>query len=380
MKKFIINQTKAEKDLANYLEQNFKWLVDLYEKNGQKLYLVGGCVRDTVLGLQPKDWDFCTNATIEQSHQILSQHPNVIGFDQRGQHFAITVAITKQNPEGIEIAQFRQDGFGRKPDVKTDGVTINDDVERRDFTINALFFDSHQSKIIDLVGGVADLNNSIIKTVGLPNLRFSEDPLRKLRAIRFATRFGFQICPQTLQSISDDPSLHISRERVWSELEPAYCRAQSKQHFTELLHKTGLIKSVLLDTESGFKDFDWDNLNPTWQVWLALSIKPNQNISKLGLCTHLINGIKLLHSDPDELAKSLPGFWRKREGCTLTDTDFLIYNTTDIQKQEKIKILLNIVKNTDLVSKFSNLEGQNLGKAINDWYYQLYLDATKCIS
>lgn len=378
----LIENEKAETELAKQAELEFKWIIDLYKHHGYTIYLVGGCVRDTLLGLRPKDWDLCTDANMEKSKEILSQHSKVVRFDERGEHFAITIIETAEHPEGIEIAQFRKDGHGRKPEVVTEGVNIEDDIKRRDFTINALFFDTTTCKIIDLVGGISDLENGIIRTVGNPDHRFNEDPLRKLRAIRFATRFGFILDADMMSSLMQDPSLNISRERVWSELEPAYNRSISKQQFTSLLWSTGLISAIFLN-EHEPKNQEWievyDKYQPRWTIWLALHCTI-ANLSKLGLDTRTMNGIKLLKNDPDQLAKALPAFWRQRAGCDLNDSDFLIYNILDSTRLKKINHLLTITKDPDLVQRFSSLEGWKLGQAINGWYYDLYLDATECIS
>jgi len=158
------------------------FISSLYKKAGKELYVVGGAVRDHIRGLEPKDYDLATNATPDETIEILKGHFNM---KEVGKAFGVVVAITKDFPDGIEIATFREDiTSGRHPEVRI-GATIENDVKRRDLTINALFYNIEKEEIIDLVGGLEDIKNGIIRTVGNPDERFSEDPLRKLRCIRF---------------------------------------------------------------------------------------------------------------------------------------------------------------------------------------------------
>ena len=185
-------------------EEALRILLALREA-GYEAYLAGGCVRDLVLGREPADYDVATSAT-----------PDVVlgMFDRTfavGAHFGVVlVAPADENARFVtEVATFRSDGIysdGRHPDVVEYTRNAEDDVRRRDFTINGLLLDplratdNPRAAVIDHVGGLADLDAGVVRAIGRPELRFEEDRLRMLRAVRFAARFGFEIDPATLAS------------------------------------------------------------------------------------------------------------------------------------------------------------------------------------
>lgn len=181
-KQNIITESKLELDIPSPI-----WdLHNVFTQAGKKLYLVGGAVRDFVTGEAPKDFDLATDATPDEMKSILKDYR----INLQGEKFGVIVVYGLDGlPEGVEIATFREDITpGRKPDVKL-GATIEDDVKRRDLTFNGLFYDLDEKEIIDLVGGVEDLNNKKIRMIGNPDERIKEDPLRILRIIRFASRY-----------------------------------------------------------------------------------------------------------------------------------------------------------------------------------------------
>lgn len=193
------------------LQQLFK----AFKKADKQLFKVGGCVRDMIIGANPKDIDLVSNALPEQIKQICLTIPGWKVLEI-GEAFGIIFVVSPDGPE-FEIASFRTDGTGRKPEVQL-GVTIEDDVQRRDFTINALFEDG-EGNVVDLVGGIKDIKGKLIRCVGEPCMRFSDDPLRKVRAIRFAVQKGFRIEHATLDAIKDNPTLDgVSKERIVAEL------------------------------------------------------------------------------------------------------------------------------------------------------------------
>jgi hypothetical protein len=158
---------------------------DVFKKNGYKLYVVGGAVRDALLGKEPKDIDLTTDAIPDKVEEIMTK----AGFKTlpTGKVFGVINVFTDQGE--YEIATFRSDETkGRKPEVKI-GATIEFDAARRDLRINALYYDIDNKEIIDLVGGLEDLKNGTIRMVGNPQERFEEDPLRILRFFRFLCRF-----------------------------------------------------------------------------------------------------------------------------------------------------------------------------------------------
>lgn len=192
--------------------------------SGYESYLVGGCVRDILLGREPHDYDVTTNATPDQVEQIFS-HTIPTGK----QYGTITVIWNSEDgmeEQSIEVTTFRKDSptysDGRRPDYVEFGTSLKEDVERRDFTINALAWSS-ETGIVDYVNGVTDLTNNIIRTVGDPYKRFEEDALRTVRCIRFATKYNFAIEKETrkalIEMIKNKNCLqYISKERIHDEI------------------------------------------------------------------------------------------------------------------------------------------------------------------
>ena len=193
----------------------FQKLFKIFKINGKKLYHVGGSVRDMVLGKEPKDFDFTTDARPEDTKRILESAG--IKTYPLGEKFG-TVAAKHGNLQ-IEITTHRKDMTpGRHPDVAfTDN--LQEDLSRRDFTINSMAMDE-SGKIIDPFGGKKHLGERVIKTTGNPMERFGEDPLRMLRAVRFASQLGFNIERRTKQAIfiSTQAILNVSRERWFEEM------------------------------------------------------------------------------------------------------------------------------------------------------------------
>lgn len=182
---------------------------------GFTAYPVGGCVRDTLLGRVPGDWDVTTSALPEQTLALFEKAiPTGI------QHGTITVVLEER---AIEVTTFRaEEGYadGRHPDQVRFGVSLQDDLARRDLTINAMAFDADGS-VIDPFGGQTDLRDRLLRTVGEPQRRFQEDALRILRTVRFAAQLGFTIEPDTAAAMEReaDRLKYVSAERVVTELE-----------------------------------------------------------------------------------------------------------------------------------------------------------------
>lgn len=175
----------------------------------------GGCVRDLLLGLTPKDYDIATDALPQKVVELFPKSRQV------GAKFG--VVLVRKSGVDIEVATFRSDGEytdHRRPDSVTFGGEL-DDARRRDFTINGLYFDPLAGRVIDHVGGVADLDARLLRTIGDPRMRFEEDHLRILRAVRFASRLSLTVVPDLADAARDlAPQLRsISPERIWMELE-----------------------------------------------------------------------------------------------------------------------------------------------------------------
>jgi poly(A) polymerase len=255
---------------------------------GHQAYLAGGCVRDMLLGREPSDYDVATSATPDI---VLNLFPRTFAV---GAHFGVVLVATanehseeSKGVECIEVATFRSDGAysdGRHPDAVRYTISAEDDVRRRDFTINGLLLDPSRVSIsfsglhektlavraglIDHVNGLADLEAGIIRAIGQPGERFKEDHLRMLRAVRFAARLGFQIDPATAAAIRRlAPKIHaVSRERVRDELTKMLTEGHARQAF-ELLDETGLLAEVLPEV-ARMKGVEQPlNFHPEGDVW-----------------------------------------------------------------------------------------------------------------
>jgi poly(A) polymerase len=199
----------------------------------------GGCVRDQLLNREPKDYDVATNARPEEVQKLFGKQRTLA----IGAAFGV-IGVKGRNCPPVEVATFRSDGAyldGRHPSSIV-FTTAEHDAQRRDFTINGMFFDPLAEQIIDYVGGKSDLNARIIRAIGDPHARFTEDKLRMLRAVRFAATFDFALDDETQQAIvSMAPEItSISAERINAELTRLLCHPNRK-HGLELLHTCGLL-------------------------------------------------------------------------------------------------------------------------------------------
>src|ERR1039458_9376792 len=237
------------KDFASLIVQTLR-------QRGFQAYLVGGCVRDLLLGREPKDYDVATNATPEQ---VMGIFPETYAV---GAQFGVVLvpAPERDAPSGVsaegssksfavEVATFRGDiGYsdGRHPDEVRFSLDPREDVARRDFTINGMLLDPVSGDVLDFVGGQEDLKAGVIRTIGDPEQRFGEDKLRMLRAVRFAARFEYTIDPATfaaMQELAQQIQV-VSRERVREELTKMLTEGHARRAFL-LLDESGLLREVL---------------------------------------------------------------------------------------------------------------------------------------
>ncbi len=227
---------------------------------GHQAYLVGGCVRDLLLGREPADYDVATSATPDEVMRIFPETYAV------GAQFGVVLVpvprssgppdvmdLDGEHGETVEVATFRSDiGYsdGRHPDEVRFSKTPQEDVLRRDFTINGLLLDPISNQVLDYVGGQDDLKAKIIRAIGEPEHRFAEDKLRMLRAVRFAARFGYAIEPKTFAAIEKlAPQIRqVSRERVRDELTKMLTEGHAREAFL-LLDASGLLHEVLPEVE-----------------------------------------------------------------------------------------------------------------------------------
>ena len=255
------------KTMLDIIPQSVKDLHKLFAAHGKKLYLVGGSVRDFLTGDKPKDFDLATDALPDEVLEILGDK---FRTNLQGKAFGVVVVFTKDQPEGMEIATFREDvSKGRNPEVKL-GVTIEDDVKRRDLTYNALFFDLDTNEIVDLTGGRGDLESGVTRMVGDPFERFDEDSLRILRAFRFASRYGHPLHKDTEEAIikrgqlqNIDPETgdmkRISQERIWEEMLKAKKQAKDYNYYLSLFTKYNMWGEVFPGVKINTKQVESKN-------------------------------------------------------------------------------------------------------------------------
>lgn len=217
------------------IPQNISFVIEKLTKNGFKAYIVGGCVRDMLMGKTPDDFDVTTSAT---PNEVIALFDKTIPTGIK--HGTVTVMVDKT---AVEVTTFRtEDGYAdnRRPDSVNFVTDIRDDLSRRDFTINAMAY-NHTDGLIDLFGGKADLENRILRTVGDSERRFREDALRILRLFRFASTLNFNIEENTLSSAIDCAFLlqNVSRERIFAEIKKAVL-GENFEIFSELILCGGL--------------------------------------------------------------------------------------------------------------------------------------------
>jgi putative nucleotidyltransferase with HDIG domain len=239
-------------------------IVKTLRQVGYEAWLVGGCVRDLLLGTAPKDYDVSTGAPPERLLEIFPNSGRV------GAHFG--VVLVRRGSACVEVATFRSDHDytdGRRPSSVHFETDPKQDVLRRDFTINGLMMDPESGEVLDFVGGRADLEARVVRAIGDPGRRFQEDHLRLLRAIRFAARLGFAIEPGTLEAIRRHRASirTISAERVRDELNRILTEGGARRGF-ELLDETGLLP-VLLPEVAAMKGVEQPpEYHPEGDVWV----------------------------------------------------------------------------------------------------------------
>jgi len=245
------------RDLANSICETLR-------RSGFQAFLVGGCVRDLLLGREPADYDVATDAAPEQVMGLFPEHVAV------GAQFG--VILIPRDELKVEVATFRSDiGYsdGRHPDRVIFSKTAQEDVQRRDFTINGLLMRHDTGKVLDYVNGQADLKAKVIRAIGDPDRRFTEDKLRMLRAARFAARFGFEIESDTFRAIRRHMKEigQVSPERLRDELSKMLTEGAARRAF-ELLDETLLLQQVLPEIAAMKGVEQPPQYHPEGDVWI----------------------------------------------------------------------------------------------------------------
>src|SRR5438034_4985548 len=219
-------------------------IIQELRRHGHEAYLVGGCVRDMVMRIEPADYDIATSARPDEITKIFPRTEAI------GAQFGVVLVIYHGHP--FEVATFRSDEAyidGRRPT----GVVFTDvkqDVLRRDFTINGLLYDPISKEVIDYVGGQADIQAKLVRAIGDPHDRFEEDKLRILRAVRFGARLGYQIEPRTWQAVAAmAPRIHqVSSERIREEVCRILTEGRAARGF-RLMEESGLRREIFPEVE-----------------------------------------------------------------------------------------------------------------------------------
>jgi tRNA nucleotidyltransferase (CCA-adding enzyme) len=250
------HRTKVEvldKKLASKVPKEVSHVTKTLEEAGFESFLVGGCVRDLILGREPKDWDITTNAKPEQIVELFEKTVYENDFGTVG------VVVPRETPEGqenmiVEVTPYRLEGKYtdfRHPDQVKFSKDLKDDLKRRDFTVNSLAL-GHDGKVVDLYGGVKDIQEKTLRTVGDPEKRFTEDALRMLRAVRFSCEINFTISHETTESILKNSNLikEISFERIRDEF-VKIIMSENPSGGIVMLQKFGLLKYIIPELEEG---------------------------------------------------------------------------------------------------------------------------------
>ena len=292
------------------IPKDAKSIIDKLEQAGYEAYIVGGCVRDCILGLSPDDWDITTNALPEQVGALFRRT-----IDTGIEHGTVTVMI---GDEGYEVTTYRTDGAysdGRHPDKVTFVPSLEEDLKRRDFTINAMAYNDSKG-LVDLFGGRDDIAKKTVRCVGLADERFSEDALRMMRAVRFAAKLGYSIDDEALASIKKlAPTLSkVSAERITAELTKLL--VSDHPEMIETLYETGLTKIFFPELD---KAFDTPQVHPHHcfnvgkHITESVRLSKNDRIVRFAMLLHDIGkpdtltidekGITHFHGHPAVSAK-----------------------------------------------------------------------------
>lgn len=326
------------------IPNDVRFILDRLKNNGHEAYIVGGCVRDSILNNIPKDWDITTKARPEE---VIKLFDKVILTGVK--HGTVTVLI---NSEGYEVTTYRMDGEyedSRHPKKVNFVSNLKEDLARRDFTINAMAYNKVDG-LIDYFEGVSDLKKKVIKTVGNSEKRFSEDALRMLRAIRFSSQLDFSISNETLNSIKNlrENIKNISKERIREEFNKIL---MSNTKGIDILRETGLMEYIFPEIIK-FYDFKIDNIyyNDNLYTHTIRATEEIENKLHLKLTMLFHNLIKMNNEDMEYTILQIKKFLKefKYDNDTVNKvTDLTRYMHNSLNTKLEIKQMLNLI-NLDL--------------------------------
>ncbi|MCC7086502.1 MAG: CCA tRNA nucleotidyltransferase [Pirellulales bacterium] len=321
--------------------------------HGYEAYWAGGCVRDQLLGHTPYDFDVATSARPAEIRHVF-QHRRTLSI---GAAFGVMIVVGPRGAGQVEITTFRQDATysdGRHPD-RVSFSSPEEDAKRRDFTINGMFFDPLDERVIDFVGGEADLQRRTIRAIGDPRQRFAEDKLRMLRAIRFSAILDFQLEPETLAAIVEMASqvTVVSAERIAAEVQIVLVH-DARAKAVDRLRSTGLLQTILPEV---LAIVDWPRtlallgslVEPTFALALAALLQDlaeDKLASMIGrrwkLSRKDINRLEWLLENKEALANARGQRWSKLQPTLAAE------GAADLVKLQAAKASLGSARREDV--------------------------------
>ena len=332
------------------IPEDVKFIINTLIKNGYEAYIVGGCVRDSILQKHPKDWDITTKANPEE---VIKLFDKVVLTGIK--HGTVTVMLNK---EGYEVTTYRSDGEyedNRHPKEVKFVNSLKEDLARRDFTINAMAY-NEKDGLVDYFGGIQDLNNKIIKTVGEPKKRFNEDALRMLRAIRFSAQLDFKIDENVLVTIKllKDNIKNISKERIREEFNKTLLSNPRK---IEILKQCEILEYIIPGIKKLY-NFEQNNSYHIYDLYnhtlvATQAIEPILHL-RLTMMLHDFGKVKTKTTDESgishyyahasesvEIAQSILR-WLKYDSDTINKVLILIkYHDSTLKSKLSVKRMLN---------------------------------------
>ena len=361
---------EAQSSLKLSIPSDIIDLYKLFKKNGKELYIVGGAVRDALLGKKPKDFDLATDAFPEEVVKMV-QDAGYSTIGEVGQQFGVVIVQIPSDRNGVEIATFREDiGSGRRPE----GVnysTIDKDVLRRDLTINALFYDIGKGEVVDLVGGLKDIQDQKIRTVGKAADRFAEDPLRKLRALRFAGRTGSKLEAETADAILTDNSLEgVSPERIRDEFKKSIESAKKVKDYLKMVSEFNLW-SVMFPTLQVNEAFVESSL---WLVQLAMLFGDNdreqikKEMNKMTFTSDETDSVLFLKSLMSFKAEDVFDLYKELERAGIDKNNIIVFAKINRLDLKLVRAFLKYKPTTDgrEVMKKYGVKGPQVGEKIKE--------------
>jgi tRNA nucleotidyltransferase/poly(A) polymerase len=323
-----------------------------------------------LLGKKPKDFDLATDAFPEEVVKMV-QDAGYSTIGEVGQQFGVVIVQIPSDRNGVEIATFREDiGSGRRPE----GVnysTIDKDVLRRDLTINALFYDIGKGEVVDLVGGLKDIQDQKIRTVGKAADRFAEDPLRKLRALRFAGRTGSKLEAETADAILTDNSLEgVSPERIRDEFKKSIESAKKVKDYLKMVSEFNLW-SVMFPTLQVNEAFVESNL---WLVQLAMLFGDNEReqikkeMNRMTFTSDETDSVLFLKSLMSFKAEDVFDLYKEHERAGIDKNNIIVFVKINRLDLKLVRAFLKYKPTTDgrEVMKKYGVKGPQVGEKIKE--------------